>query len=175
MQINIIPSLKQAFFLRRSFLFPLGLFCEIRFLLELKRLCSSMVIHGVGILMGFAFVEPQNLQHLQYHVAALAEQYDINLPDLSRMEAEWTRLRNNIPEVWKFNNDGREFKVGEAMKARGLSAEYPVVLIPGIVSTVGHHSVVFWTFNSSQPSVFGIMVNGPCIPSLLQREALGWF
>jgi phospholipid:diacylglycerol acyltransferase len=68
-------------------------------------------------------------------------QYDINLPplpefDLSRVEAEWTRLRSSIPEVWKFNNDGREFQVGNAMKARGLSAEYPVVLIPGIVSTV---------------------------------------
>ncbi len=96
--------------------------------------------------MGFAFVEPQNIQHLQYHVAALAEQYDINLPDLSRMEAEWTRFRNNIPEVWKFNNDGREFKVGEAMKARSLSAKYPVVLIPGIISTVGRYSAVSWAF-----------------------------
>lgn len=68
-------------------------------------------------------------------------QYDINLPllpefDLSRVEAEWMRLRKSIPEVWKFNNDGREFQVGDAMKARGLSAEHPVVIIPGIVSTV---------------------------------------
>ena len=133
-----------------------------------------MIIHGVGILMGFAFVEPQNIQHLQYHVAALAEQYDINLPDLSRMEVEWTRLRNNIPEVWKFNNDGREFKVGEAMKARGLSAEYPVVLIPGIVSTVGRQRH-FLDIHSSRAPVFGIMVNRPCIPPLLQRKALGWF
>jgi phospholipid:diacylglycerol acyltransferase len=65
-------------------------------------------------------------------------EYGVPLPDFdfSRVEVEWQRLRNSIPEVWKFNNDGREFKVGEAMKARNLSAEYPVVLIPGIISTV---------------------------------------
>ena len=68
-------------------------------------------------------------------------QYDISLPllpefDLSRVEAEWRRLRKSIPELWKFNKDGREFQVGDAMRARGLSAEHPVVLIPGIVSTV---------------------------------------
>jgi phospholipid:diacylglycerol acyltransferase len=56
--------------------------------------------------------------------------------DFSRVEAEWQRLRSNIPEVWKFNTDGREFQVGEAFKAKGLSAKYPVVLIPGIISTV---------------------------------------
>ena len=46
------------------------------------------------------------------------------------------RLRSNIPEVWKLNNDGREFQVGEAMKERGLTAQYPVVVIPGIILTV---------------------------------------
>ncbi|KAF8973168.1 Lecithin:cholesterol acyltransferase-domain-containing protein [Flammula alnicola] len=93
-----------------------------------------------GVLLGLAFVEPQDIQDLQLHVATLANQYDINLPqlpefDLSRVEVEWTRLRNTIPELWKFNNDGREFQVGEAMKARGLTAEHPLVLIPGIIST----------------------------------------
>lgn len=95
----------------------------------------------VGTLLGFAFVEPQDLQDLHAQVITLVDQYDINLPqfpgfDMSRVEAEWTRLRTSIPEVWKFNNDGREFQVGEEMKARGLSAEHPLVLIPGIVSTV---------------------------------------
>lgn len=86
--------------------------------------------------MGFAFVEPRDLHS---HVAALADQYDISLPDLSRVEIEWTRLRSNIPELWKFNNDGREFQVGESINARGLGAKYPVVLIPGIVSTVSRY------------------------------------
>ncbi|OAX43686.1 Lecithin:cholesterol acyltransferase [Rhizopogon vinicolor AM-OR11-026] len=67
------------------------------------------------------------------------EEYDVSLKipdiDLSRVELEWKRFRNNIPEVWKLNNDGREFQVGEAMKERGLTAHYPVVLVPGIVST----------------------------------------
>ncbi|KAF8839429.1 Lecithin:cholesterol acyltransferase [Paxillus ammoniavirescens] len=67
------------------------------------------------------------------------EEYDISLRmpeiDFSRVEVEWGRLRSNIPEVWKLNNDGREFQAGEAMKERGLTAQYPVVLVPGIVST----------------------------------------
>lgn len=58
--------------------------------------------------------------------------------DFTRVEAEWARLRSTvqIPEVWKLNTDGREFQVGEEMKARGLTAQFPVVLIPGIISTV---------------------------------------
>ncbi|PPQ89734.1 hypothetical protein CVT25_014135 [Psilocybe cyanescens] len=111
---------KRSFFATGRFLFPLGIL--------------------FGTLLGFAFVEPQDLQDFQAQVITLVDQYDINLPqfsgfDMSRVEAEWTRLRTSIPEVWKFNNDGREFQVGEAMKARGLSAEHPMVLIPGIVST----------------------------------------
>jgi phospholipid:diacylglycerol acyltransferase len=43
---------------------------------------------------------------------------------------------STIPEPWKLNTDGREFQVGDAMKARGLEAKYPVVLIPGVISTV---------------------------------------
>ncbi|KAF8200725.1 phospholipid:diacylglycerol acyltransferase [Pholiota molesta] len=110
----------KRFFLKGRVLFPLGIIC--------------------GVLLGLAFVEPQDIQDLQLHVATLANQYDINLPefpdfDFSRVEAEWTRLRSTIPEVWKFNNDGREFQVGEAMKGRGLTAQHPVILIPGVVST----------------------------------------
>jgi phospholipid:diacylglycerol acyltransferase len=76
------------------------------------------------------------------NLALLMSSYDIALPqlpdfDFSRLETEWNRLRQNtvMPDVWKLNNDGREFQVGEAMRARGLDAEYPVVLIPGIIST----------------------------------------
>ncbi|PFH53776.1 hypothetical protein AMATHDRAFT_136887 [Amanita thiersii Skay4041] len=73
-------------------------------------------------------------------MSLLLEQYDFSLPeipgvDFSRVEAEWARLRSNIPEIWKLNNDGREFEVGERMKQRGLTAEHPVILIPGVIST----------------------------------------
>ena len=74
------------------------------------------------------------------HLLLLMQEYDISLRlpeiDFSRVEVEWGRLRSNIPEVWKLNNDGREFQVGEAMKERGLTAQHPVVVIPGIISTV---------------------------------------
>ncbi|KAJ4483601.1 LACT-domain-containing protein [Lentinula aciculospora] len=104
----------------RKFLFPLGVL--------------------FGILLAFAFVQPSDIQDMHAQLTLLMDQYDITLPqlpdfDFSRFETEWTRLRSNIPELWKFNRDGREFQVGERMKARGLSAEYPVVLIPGVIST----------------------------------------
>ncbi|EJD08429.1 Lecithin:cholesterol acyltransferase [Fomitiporia mediterranea MF3/22] len=55
--------------------------------------------------------------------------------DWGRFETEWEAFKAKIPEPWKLNNDGREFKVGERMRDRGLRAEYPVVLVPGIIST----------------------------------------
>lgn len=78
---------------------------------------------------------------MQTHLSLLMESYDISFPELpefdfSLVDSEWQKLRNSIPEFWKLNRDGREFKAGEAAKERGLSAEFPVVLIPGIVSTV---------------------------------------
>lgn len=56
--------------------------------------------------------------------------------DFSRVELEWRRLTSNVPEFWKLQNDGREFQVGEMAAARGLSAKHPVILIPGVISTV---------------------------------------
>ena len=88
-------------------------------------------------------ITPEELPDIPAHLALLLNEYDISLSlpqipqfDLTRVEMEWRRLTNSIPEVWKLNNDGREFQVGAAMKARGLGADYPVVLVPGIVSTV---------------------------------------
>lgn len=56
--------------------------------------------------------------------------------DWGRLEAEWVAFKARIPEPWKLNNDGREFMVGDEAYARGLRAKHPVVLVPGIVSTV---------------------------------------
>lgn len=131
----------------------------------------------VGILMGFAFVQPENIHELHSHFKNVVDSYDIVIPplpglDLSRVETEWMRLRGSIPEIWKFNNDGREFQVGEAMKARGLSAEYPVVLIPGIISTVRD-------LRSKQPWLIfagiGILVHRSGLSPFLPRESMGWF
>jgi phospholipid:diacylglycerol acyltransferase len=81
------------------------------------------------------------MPELQAHISMLLEEYDFNIPDMpgldfSRMAIDWERLRGNLPDFWKFNNDGREFQVGEQMRQRGLTAEHPVILIPGVVSTV---------------------------------------
>lgn len=95
---------------------------------------------AVGVLLGFILIQPYDIQEMHAHLLLLMQEYDISLRlpeiDFSRVEVEWGRLRSNIPEVWKLNNDGREFQVGEAIKARGLTAQYPVVVVPGIISTV---------------------------------------
>jgi hypothetical protein len=94
----------------------------------------------VGIVLGLIFVEPSSLPDIPGHFAVFLEDYDISLSlpqiDLSNVQTEWKRLLSTIPEPWKLNTDGREFQVGDAMKARGLEAKYPVVLIPGVISTV---------------------------------------
>ena len=73
------------------------------------------------------------------HFEVLFEQYGMPAMsglDLSRLEVEWLRFRSSIPEPWKLNNDGREYRVGEVAAAKGYSAKYPTILVPGIVSTV---------------------------------------
>ena len=93
--------------------------------------------------MALAVLQPAEMhwQELYAHLSLLVEGYDFSIPELpgldfSRIDLDWQRLRGSIPEIWKFTNDGREFQVGEQMKARGLTAEYPVILIPGVISTV---------------------------------------
>ena len=87
-------------------------------------------------------MEPSTLPDIPGHFSVFLEDYDLSLPlpllpiDLSRVQAEWKRLIRTIPEPWKLNTDGREFQVGDAIKARGLDATYPVILIPGVISTV---------------------------------------
>ncbi|KAH9973691.1 Lecithin:cholesterol acyltransferase-domain-containing protein [Lactifluus volemus] len=94
----------------------------------------------LGLVLGLIFIEPSSLPDIPGHFAVFLEDYDIfslSLPhiDLSRVQTEWKRLISTIPEPWKLNTDGREFQIGDAIRARGLEAKYPVVLIPGVIST----------------------------------------
>ena len=76
---------------------------------------------------------PYDINSLTKSLATIVPDIDI---DWSRIEVEWESIKSRIPEPWKLNNDGREFKVGEKLRDTGLRAQYPVVLIPGIISTV---------------------------------------
>jgi hypothetical protein len=109
---------------------------------------SSSLQQKVGLVLGLIFVEPSNLPDIPGHLAVFLEDYDISLSlpqiDVSRVQVEWKRLISTIPEPWKLNTDGREFQVGDAIKARGLEAKYPVVLIPGVISTVYISFFCFW-------------------------------
>ncbi|TFK46943.1 Lecithin:cholesterol acyltransferase [Heliocybe sulcata] len=110
----------RQWFATRRFLFPLGIF--------------------LGLLLGVLLIQPVDIPDIPASLAILLSEYDISLPefpqiDLSGLEVEWRRFTGNIPEIWKFNNDGREFQVGDEMASRGLTAVFPMVLIPGVVST----------------------------------------
>ncbi len=89
----------------------------------------------VGILLGFSLIDRTDIEGMHAQLLLFMDEYDISLPalpdfDFSRVEAEWIRLRSNIPELWKFNRDGREFQVGRRWQKGGLSAEFPVILVP---------------------------------------------
>jgi hypothetical protein len=139
----------------------------------------------VGLVLGLIFIEPSSLPDIPGQFAVFLEDYDIfslSLPhiDLSRVQTEWKRLMSTIPEPWKLNTDGREFRIGDAIRARGLEAKYPVVLIPGVISTV---IICF------RPSVFSradetssllplveprVLVNVTRLPRVLPPESVGW-
>jgi hypothetical protein len=151
------------------------------------QLDSRYLISAVGVMLGFALIQPSDIQDMHAQLTILMDEYDISLPqlpdfDFTRVDEEWKRLRSNIPELWKFNRDGREFQVGESMKARGLTAEYPVVLIPGVVSTVclsPFMCAADVTLRCLTESVLsnigtGIVVYISRLSRLLPRETLGW-
>lgn len=102
--------------------------------------------------MSFALIKAQALLLLvgailciiilrPYHSSLLLffEHYELSRfseLDWERIEFEWERLRIQIPEPWKLQEDGREFQVGEALSERGLKPVHPVVVIPGVITTV---------------------------------------
>ena len=100
----------------------------------------------VGVLLGFILIEPADFQDFQTHLALLMDEFEIRMPELpgldlpqldfSTLEVEWQRIWKNIPEPWKLAADGLEFTVGEKIASEGLSAKHPVILVPGIISTV---------------------------------------
>ena len=96
------------------------------------------IVFAVGILFAGWFIPPSTFPTLPENLQVLLDDYEISMPAFPQFDfsAEWERFKSNIPEPWKLANDGREFLVGEEMKSRGLEAKYPVVLVPGIISTV---------------------------------------
>lgn len=136
-------------------------------------------IFTVGILSATWFIPPSTLPTLPGHLQVLLDEYEFSMPTIPAIDlsAEWARFKSNIPEPWKLANDGREFLVGEEMKSRGLEAKYPVVLIPGIISTVGA-LLSCAVDRDAQPRHHilgsGILVNIPRIQRILQAESLGW-
>ena len=108
---------------------------------------------AVGILLGFILIQPSDFTDFQTHLALLLDEFEFafDMPqfpqfDLSLVENEWRRLKStlpDIPEPWKLNTNGLEFTVGEKIAARGLSAKHPVILVPGIISTVRLSPLLF--------------------------------
>lgn len=68
----------------------------------------------------------------------LLEEYDLSIPMMKNLTFvfEWRQLVEPLLEGAKTWTQTRDFKVGSAAAEKGLQAKYPVILIPGIVSTV---------------------------------------
>ena len=94
-------------------------------------------VFAVGVFSAGWLIPPSKLPTLPEHIQVRLDEYEFTMPAMPTLDfsAEWERFKSNIPEPWKLANDGREFLVGEEMKSKGLEAKYPVVLIPGIIST----------------------------------------
>ncbi|THH18526.1 hypothetical protein EW146_g2475 [Bondarzewia mesenterica] len=131
---------------------------EVRGLKKKKgKLLATELGRVVGTLFGFILIQPTELPDWPAQVALYLDEHDLSfslppLPqfDLTRLETEWRRFTSSIPEPWKLNNDGREFQVGDVIKERGLTAEYPVVLVPGIAST----GLISWSSSPEYRSLF---------------------
>ncbi len=124
-------------------------------------------------------IERSDIEDMHAQLLLFMDQYDIALPalpdfDFSRVEQEFTRLRSNIPELWKFNRDGREFLVGDQIAARGLTAQHPVVLIPGVISTVRAVQRASLFLHLTSGLGLRIMVNESRLSTLLSGETMGW-
>jgi hypothetical protein len=127
--------------------------CPAFFVLFIAHTVPFLV--SVGVFIGLILIQPSDIQGMHAHLSLLLEEYDITIPsipdfDFSRVEEEWRKLRSNIPELWNFNTDRRDFQVGESMRDRGLSAQYPIILIPGVVSTVRADWLDLFFFLSSK-------------------------
>ncbi|KAG9084870.1 hypothetical protein FS749_004890 [Ceratobasidium sp. UAMH 11750] len=97
---------------KRRVLFPLGL--------------------AVGVLASFFLLSP-----LPPHIAYMLEDYDLSSISFPGLEFEWSQITDSLSKSapGKLWAESRDFRVGFAMKERGLEAEHPVILVPGIVST----------------------------------------
>jgi phospholipid:diacylglycerol acyltransferase len=135
----------------------------------------------VGIALGLIFVEPSTLPDIPGHFALFLEDFDLSLQlpllpiDLSRVQAEWKRLISTIPEPWKLNTDGREFQVGDAIRARGLEAKYPVILIPGVISTVRALSASSPGFLAHSPQSLESWSTSPEYRAFFRQKVWGGF
>ncbi|KAG8890015.1 hypothetical protein FRB98_001450 [Tulasnella sp. 332] len=66
----------------------------------------------------------------------LLEEYDLSLPGFNMpFDVEWRHVSDSLLEGAKQWTTNRDFTVGWELKAQGLEAKFPVILIPGIVST----------------------------------------
>jgi phospholipid:diacylglycerol acyltransferase len=103
----------------------------------------------VGVLLAYIFFPP-----IPPHLMMMLDEYDLSASLLKNpsFQFEWRQITGTLAEAAKAWTTNRDFKVGTELAEKGLSAKYPVVLIPGIVSTVRRceiaastDSTYYWT------------------------------
>ncbi|KAG8885161.1 hypothetical protein FRB97_001979 [Tulasnella sp. 331] len=106
-----LVSVHQSLVASRKFIFPLGLV--------------------LGVFLAYFLFPP-----IPPHMRMLLEEYDLSLPGFNMpFDVEWRHVSDSLLEGAKQWTTNRDFTVGWELKAQGLEAKFPVILIPGIVST----------------------------------------
>ncbi|KAE9399769.1 hypothetical protein BT96DRAFT_975719 [Gymnopus androsaceus JB14] len=109
---------------------------------------SSFLLVSLSALSSHLLCPALDIQDMHAQLMLLMDQYDITLPqlpdfDFSRLETEWNRVRSNILRFGSLIAMEGSFKL-EEHEGKGLSAEYPVVLIPGGYLLVWNHGLLPW-------------------------------
>lgn len=153
-------------------MFPLGLLCW--WLVVTVYSLLSLTTVTVGVLLAYQFLPP-----IPPHLSMLLDEYDLSLPfampnTSMSLQFEWRQLTVPFTEAANAWTTTRDFKVGTDMKERGLAAKYPVVLIPGIVSTV-RRVVRHRRTTANLPSCAGlrVMVDLSGVPTVLPQTLMG--
>jgi phospholipid:diacylglycerol acyltransferase len=78
------------------------------------------------------------------NIGLLLEEYDLTSLSLPGLEFEWDQITQSISKSGpgKLWAESKDFKVGTALKEQGLEASHPVILVPGIVSTVSTRNLI---------------------------------
>jgi phospholipid:diacylglycerol acyltransferase len=95
----------------------------------------SNLCETVGTILTYSVLPP-----LPPHLSLMMEELDMSylfsdLANFTSVATEWRQLSDSILTPAKAWLQTRSFTVGDNMRAAGMEAKHPIILVPGIIST----------------------------------------